>query len=372
MTKRSWSRTSGFEPAADGVETWLSATSGRQHSVHVTLGKEIEIMAVKEHVVEAFAATAREVRESRERLFSDKKRVESVTSCPVCGASGRAKEDALSIYGATYAECASCSHYYVTKRPSKEALEQYYATDKHEQSVYCDPRTLKARLEQIVEPKLEWTIREFERSFGRPPKSVLDVGAGSGHFVYASRARGLKSEGIEFSEDGIRFSRENFGIELLTNDFLKDFDRFKEFDVITFWGVIEHLTSPVEMLSAAAEALKGNGGGMVVAEVPRFTCFGTAVQSVFADTVTRHLDPLGHINAFTDSSLATAFESSGFQITSAWYFGMDIYELLTQAANALGNEQILRELSRYIPVLQSSVDLARMSDEMVVAGIAMP
>ena len=125
----------------------------------------------------------------------------------------------------------------------------------------------------------------------------------------------------------------------------------------------------MSFLKAAYQTLSGRRA-LVIAEVPRWDCLGTAIQSAFSDSIARHLDPLGHINCFTDSSLATAFESSGFVPVSAWYFGMDAFELTMQLSYLMGEKGslILDSLGSFIRLLQDSVDQARLCDEMVLAG----
>jgi len=81
----------------------------------------------------------------------------------------------------------------------------------------------------------------------------------------------------------------------------------------------------------------------------------------------RHLDPIGHLHIFTNGSLATAFEISGFAPVAAWYFGMDVYELFTQLT-MLAKEEVARIDGEVISALQSAIDRGQLSDSMVVAG----
>ena len=235
------------------------------------------------------------------------------------------------------------------------------------QSTYADKRTTETRIQQVAIPKAKWMIEQFKRIYGRKPKSVLDVGAGSGHFVHACKILGIMSDGVEPSETGRNFCKENFSFELMNLDFIEEQKLFADYEIITFWGVIEHTPYPLEMLKAASKSLSGKEG-LVIVEVPRWSCFSTGIQSVFSDSIVRHLDPLGHINCFTDSSLATAFMLSNFDIVAAWYFGMDAYELVTQIAYLLNENKIIKKMGEYIPAFQDRLDLARLSDEMVFVG----
>jgi len=48
---------------------------------------------------------------------------------------------------------------------------------------------------------------------------------------------------------------------------------------------------------------------------------------------------------------------------------MDAYELVTQIAHLLNDNKVIQEMGGYIPTFQDRLDLARLSDEMVFAGI---
>ncbi|GAI18604.1 unnamed protein product, partial [marine sediment metagenome] len=243
-------------------------------------------------------------------------------------------------------------------RPSK---------DSNYQATYADKRTTKTRVQQVAIPKAKWITKQFERIYGRKPKSILDVGAGSGHFVHACRNLGIMADATEISESGRRFCKENFGFELINKDFMEEWEAFADYEVLAFWGVVEHVPYPLEMLKAASMALAG-GEGLIAVEVPRWDCFTTAIQTEFSNSIVRHLDPLGHINVFTDSSLATVFETCRFEIVAAWYFGMDAYELVTQLSYSLDNNKVIQDIGKCVPAFQNAIHWAKLPDGMVFVG----
>ena len=316
-------------------------------------------------MVADFGKHVTQTKKSRLKLFSDPANLEHVEQCPICQSS--AAERVLTVYGASYSRCADCSHHFLADRPTKEALETFYSESVAYQSTYADKKTANTRVQQVAVPKLQWVLETFKRLYGRSPGAILDVGAGSGHFVSACRQSGIDADGVELSEMGRTFCKDMFGFELLNMDFTKDWDECEQYDVITFWGVIEHTPYPLKMLEAASKILAGRKT-LVVAEVPRWNCLGTAIQTRFKDSVVRHLEPLGHINCFTDSSLATSFRNTGFDIVAAWYFGMDAYELVMQLSHALNDPKVIEILGEAIPDLQRQLDLGMLSDEMIFSG----
>ena len=362
-----WTQTTPFESKKNQKEKWICKDKETEqcYDVDVTLGKPIDILSLKLSVIEDFSAKVDEVKNSRTAFFQGE--LERVKQCPICKADTTNFLEDLNIYGAKYTRCLDCSHHFIIARPTQEAIEKFYKEDETYQQTYADKKTTETRVQQVGVPKAKWTVKQFERVYGRKPKAILDVGAGSGHFVKACRDLGMKADGIELSESGRQFCKNNFGFELIKKDFVKEWRSFQDYELVTFWGVIEHVPNPMKMLSATSKLLAGKEG-LVVAEVPRWNCFSTTVQSIFSNSIVRHFDPLGHINVFTDSSLATAFKSSGFDITSAWYFGMDAYELVTQISNLLKDDDVLQKIGQYIPTFQERLDLAKLSDEMVFVG----
>ncbi|MDP3994144.1 MAG: class I SAM-dependent methyltransferase [Candidatus Doudnabacteria bacterium] len=363
-----WTRTISFKPEKIQQEAWTfeDGNETKKYSVEVTLGKPIDILSLKMSRVEDFKSKVETVKASRTEVYANPVNLEEVKNCPICQNPSDRLRQILNIYGAVYTSCEKCFHCYALSKPTDAYLASFYKTNDSYQSTYADKNTQKQRLEWISKPKAEYVLNEYKKRYGRLPKKVLDIGAGSGHFVYQLRQMGIDCDGVEISESGIAFAKEVFGVELLNIDFLKEADKF-ECDIVTFWGLIEHVSKPVEMLAAARRALGPDG--MVVAEVPRFESLSTAVHRAFPDSVIRHLDPMDHNQCFSDSSLATAFVLSGLDIVSAWYFGMDAYEFISQLAYRAQEDKVIKVAGEKIPVFQEQIDLGRLSDFVLFIGI---
>jgi len=352
------------------AETWVSKRSpkdtGRSYNVNVRIGKPLDILSLKSDVVDGFKSHVSHIATTRKKIFRSKQ-TENVQKCPVCGTMSKKARFLTSIYGGRFHQCPTCGHCFVIKRALKNALEKFYANDTEYAFTYTNNKTRNSRIQQITIPKAKWMVREFKALYGRRPKKILDVGAGAGHFVYACRKLGLNAQGIELSGPCADYCRKNFGIELHMMDFIKNWSSFSDVDIVTFWGVIEHVSDPVGLLQAARKIFSKKKG-FIVTEVPRWDSLSTAVQRVFKESVVRHLDPLTHINLFSDDSLATCFEISGFAPVAAWYFGMDAYELTMQLFHSSKKKHILDILKKHTLSLQDTIDRSQLSDAIVLAG----
>ncbi|OGW75329.1 MAG: hypothetical protein A2Z72_08330 [Omnitrophica bacterium RBG_13_46_9] len=362
----------GGSTGRDYCETWFSrdhlGKSGQRYKVDVRAGKTTDILSFKSNTAENFNSQVSHIKSTRKALFNSGKK-NRVKRCPICGASSGNSKHRLDIYGARYHQCSTCGHLFVINRPKEPDLKKFYSRNISYASTYTDKRMLKMRIEQVVAPKLKWVLETYRALYKRRPRTILDVGAGGGHFVHASRQLGLDACGVEVNEASREFCKKNFGFNLETLDFTKNWRKFPDVDIVTFWGVIEHVADPVSLLKTAYRVLSGRQGLLVV-EVPRWDSFSTAIQHNFPNSIIRHLDPLGHINCFTDSSLLTAFENSNFAPVAAWYFGMDIYELTMQFSHLLKDKKIIDMLSKHMNSFQKMIDNGRLSDGMVLAGKA--
>ena len=366
---KNWIRSVPFSPRNESRELWSCENhlGRRVFEVRVTCGKKLDAFSLKQKVLSDFERSVTQIRQKNESLFASN-RLEEVQRCPVCGESSEGSEAAASFYGGSYHHCLNCDHYFVIKRPSKESLENFYATSQEYQATYADPDLVKVRLETVAAPKAEWVLKTFRDQYGKNPRSLLDVGAGSGHMVKAFRDQGIEADGIEISESGIEFAKRNFGIALERLDFIgRDTpDRFAAYDVITFWGCLEHVPDPIRMLEAARGRLNQKTG-MVVAEVPRWHSLTTEIQKLFTHRIVRHLEPSSHLHVFSDASLASTYGISGFIPAAAWYFGLDTYEAAVQSVREHGGR--LDKVEKYISYFQPLCDQHHLCDFLVLAGI---
>ena len=180
--------------------------------------------------------------------------------------------------------------------------------------------------------------------------------------------KGISCDGIELSKSGINFAKKNFNIDLYNKDIIEEWKFFRDndYDLVTCWGLIEHVTHPLKLLKTISKILN-NKNSMLTGSVPRLNSLSSIIQKLFPKKVIRHLDPLGHIQMFTDLSLSSLIYDSNFKLNSVWYFGMDAYELLMQLASLSKNDILLNK--KIIDELQLFMDLNSLSDSMIFTAI---
>jgi len=346
-----------------------SEGESQSFSMDIYLGKKTNLLDLKKNIVQTISKQLVSYKESRTKLYFDSE-LELVNKCPVCGSSSRNVKPVVNIYGADYVQCNNCTHIYIIKRPAKKAISNFYLNDINYASTYTDKESAKKRLDSIAVPWLEWVIKVYEKKYGKQPESILDIGSGAGHFIEACRRRGIRSNGIELSKSSRKFAKEIWGIELDGVDFLETLKKYEGYDIVTFWGLLEHTTNPSSLLQKAWDIVsKSSNGGMVISKLPRWNSLTSAIQRICPETIIRHLDPMGHIMAFTDTSASEIYYQNSFKPIAAWYYGMDIYEVLMQIGNKIGSYEHLTKSGKIQIELQQYLDEAAFSDGLTLVGV---
>jgi SAM-dependent methyltransferase len=369
---RRWTRTRDLalpDASTDSEETWELREDDRivaSFPIRVRLGKALDVMRMRGQSGEQLHEWTAQVRDAIHALYAPNAPRRIARVCPCCGSS--AGQSAAHIHGVAYRRCGVCSHLFVHEQPSPEALNRMFGESDDYTREYASRESLDQRLKEIVAPKLEWLRATYQAHYKCNPRSVVDVGAGGGHFVACARRAGLAADGYEINQAAVAFAKWALGVELKCDNFLAAAAGSDGEDVVTFWGLLEYTPEPARFVAAARRRLAPDGG-MLIIEVPRADAFGSAVQMQFPDSVWRHLAPSSHVNVFSDASLATLLHDNGFRPVAAWYFGMDFYELLCQATARLKDDRILSELGALIAPMQAALDAAEFVDDLIVAAV---
>jgi 2-polyprenyl-3-methyl-5-hydroxy-6-metoxy-1,4-benzoquinol methylase len=367
-----WSRTIPFsaDHSLIRTENWhchRDDGSIQSFDVAVRIGKQLDVLSLKGLDLALVREYAAFLSNAASQLYGKLDLCHHVDHCVCCGEVLSGKEtEVLRIFQVPYVRCKNCGHVFVPLQPKSETLQAVFEQSENHSSAYVDHSAAEIRLRQIIAPKLQWCLEQFAlASRGKRPRSVIDVGAGGGHFLAGAIRAGLSVEGFELSKVSRAFACEAFGIDLRGDDFLSA--ECVETDLITFWGLLEYVPEPARFIEAAKGALGSKG--MLVVEVPRVDSLSTVAQMMPGAVVARHMDPTSHINGFSDESLMTMLIQGGFKPVAAWYFGMDIYELIVQMALRNDDDTILESMADFIPRLQQAVDLGRQCDDIIIAAV---
>lgn len=122
--------------------------------------------------------------------------------------------------------------------------------------------------EEAIEGPAAFSSKEMARLIARwnEPKSVLDVGCGTGALMEALTKLGCKTTGLEYSENGLKFCRER-GLDVTRFDLESDsLEESQSFDVVVSMEVAEHL--PEISADRYIKLLTGSGDQVVFTAAP--------------------------------------------------------------------------------------------------------
>jgi 2-polyprenyl-3-methyl-5-hydroxy-6-metoxy-1,4-benzoquinol methylase len=195
-----------------------------------------------------------------------------------------------------YLRCNNCSHVWASPRHSN-LYDQYIDT---EDEVYLLNEELRMNTAEKVIRVLQKYLNKNENN----SLKLLDVGCSTGDFLQVAK-KYFEVEGIELSTWAIDIAKSR-DIKIWTTN-AEDINLPKNsFDVITLWGVIEHLENPYRVLSNLAKS--GTQNSII------------AVWTGNVDSISSRIFKgnwwyvMGqHIQLFSQNSMDKLFEAIGYK-----------------------------------------------------------
>lgn len=335
-------------------------------ALDVRIGKPLNIRRFKQGAIggDGLGRTRAEFRRVAAFVKRSSSRVR-VRSCYVCGSP---KSEPLSaVYGICYLRCKVCTHVYAEIRLSDYEAEAYYQKNQSYSGDYANPKTYEYRLTEIASPKVAF-VKKYAKNKRR---RWLDVGCGAGDIVVAARRAGFDADGLEISESSIDFAKRIYKIELSNRTLAETLEREGEaaYDVVSFFGVLEHVSDPRSLVKLAKKLLAP--GGILVAEVPNADSVSSLSDFLYGEQVVRHMYPPFHIMAFTEKSMTRLARAAGFKPEAVWYFGLDFYNLFVHwgmQSKRLFSSPLADFLLTHANEFQRVIDEKGMSDEFILVA----
>jgi SAM-dependent methyltransferase len=192
--------------------------------------------------------------------------------------------------------CPGCGHMQLDPMPDEAMLARAYAaaeSDAYIEEEAGQRATARRALERIE-----------AHTAGRG--TILDLGCWVGFLLAEARARGWRTLGVEPSDFGSRYARDQLGLEVVTGGMFDAELEPASFAAIVMGDVIEHLVDPAAALARIRELLAP--GGVVWLAVPDA---GSGVARVLGKRWWSVIPT--HVQYFTRDSLTTLLARSGFE-----------------------------------------------------------
>ena len=237
--------------------------------------------------------------------------------------------------------CSRCKHQFIHPVPTSRFLASYYDSYLNEakENFYRNRRhnSLPQKFRQTYSERL----CRIQQVLGRTG-SLLDVGCGFGMFLRLAKEYGFRVNGVEASEDAVRWLSENYKIDVI-NCLFENFETDEKFDVITMWDLLEHLSDPIAALRKAFNLVRP--GGILVVEAPaRDSLVHWVAKVVYRASLGQVTTPLHliygvhHLQYFSTRALGAAVRHAGFDVVEVHQGTTDLQsQSPTQQYSLLGS-----------------------------------
>jgi len=213
--------------------------------------------------------------------------------CPVCGSANiqiklEAKDHTVSGEQFTINECGDCTLCFTQDIPSENQIAPYYQSEDY----ISHSDTSKGLVNRLYHRVRKHTIQKkrkiIERFTGKSAGNILDVGCGTGAFLFEMKNHGWDVTGLEPDPGARDVALRQYGLQLETPDKLYQI-KPGSFQAITLWHVLEH----VHELHRYIDQLKSllTDDGKIFIAVPNYTSKDAAAYGTYwaAWDVPRHL-----------------------------------------------------------------------------------
>jgi SAM-dependent methyltransferase len=188
--------------------------------------------------------------------------------------------------------------------------------------------------------KYRKTLRTI-RALHPSARTLLDVGAATGHFVRAALDFGFEADGIEVSAFAVAEAAKANAVRLRQQR-LADLEGRAVYDAVHLNHVFEHFNEPLVELAHLRRLLKP--GGVLYVEVPyQFNAIERLKHSLRPQAGTLSLHSLHHAYFYEPRSLARMFADNGFEVRLLSVFDAERYP--TDSATAVAKLWMWRLLS---------------------------
>ena len=216
-------------------------------------------------------------------------------------------------YAKVLKQCVNCGHVNLDVNTSSISVKEFYNLEYYKGGAYYyNSDCLKGRayfdyvkdrncLERNFRNRLK-TIRKY-----CPRGNLLEIGSAYGFFLNLAR-RYFSVTGYELCQEAVDYAREKFGLDVRSNDFLKDTLPGNSFDAVVMWDVIEHLPNPQDFIEKIYFILKKDG--ILAITTGDIGSFNARCQG----KRWRMIQPPLHIHYFSKKTLTGLLNKYGFQV----------------------------------------------------------
>lgn len=217
---------------------------------------------------------------------------------------------------------------YINPVPTPEEISKTY------------DQTGKVYFTQPDKLRIDFASGRYSRETGLLTRSnakgrLLDVGCSTGSFLVVAKQAGFcDTQGVDIAQPSVEFARRQ-GLTAHVGDFTQSMFQMAQFDVVTMWATLEHLTNPRDFVNEAYRVLCL--GGILAVSVPNMK----SLTQVILGRKDRYIS-VNHLNYFDRRTIRRLLEDAGFRVVRTETHGINPLIIIgdLSAAQASAERQI--------------------------------
>lgn len=241
--------------------------------------------------------------------------------CPVCGED--LKVTLYKIGEGRLLKCSECSLVTYFPRPTAQELSDYYNSEDYWRSYEESPMGGDAFSIQRYDVLKELIRRIVPGLLRKKDRCMLDVGCGYGGLLTVAEKDGWKTAGIEYAQSATKKAKSRIIGRVYNTQLPCSSLESNQFDLVTIYHVIEHLSDPLTTLLEINRVLRP--GGILVLETPNIGSLG----SIIMRDGWSHLIPPEHLTYFNRRSIRVALDKSNYRSVKVFTIAPPIVESLS-------------------------------------------
>lgn len=224
--------------------------------------------------------------------------------------------------------CRTCRYVFTDSELSDADLVELYSERFFTGEEYSDYLSD----EQVYRRNFRRRLRVL-RPFLDPARhrDLFEIGCAYGFFLDEARPHFASVQGMDITDAGVRYAREQLKLDVLRGDFLAHDFGARRFDVVCMWDTIEHLRSPhlfVEKIAAHTES-----GALLALTTGDIESLNARLRGAHW----RLIHPPTHLHYFSGATLTRLLDNHGFDVVYRRYCGFE-----RSVRNVLHNILVLR------------------------------
>ena len=210
----------------------------------------------------------------------------------------------------TIVRCIQCDLHFLNPMPTPEFLDNAYPQTYYS---YQDFYIKESFLHKIYN-KFIVNMSTKDPVF-KNPGTILDIGCGSGRFLYQMKLEGWKTFGVEISKSAADLGNKLENLNIFNGEIIDAKFDAESFEYVRSNHSFEHIHNPLEVLAEIHKVLKKDGKLFI--GVPNINSF----NAYFFKKYWWYLGVPVHTYSYSVKTLSEILEKSGFVVENVNYNG---------------------------------------------------